>query len=133
MPLNVIKRDFPRTFNPLVAGSNPARPTKFHGKCPDFGPGIFFLRQSRRSPSLRIRGDADACLVFVKDTLFRAGELEGRKNVRELFDLRNFMGTLRGTGSPSTFSAAMRAAARTGSMACCDAIRSHGPTRPDLV
>ncbi len=36
----------------------------------------------------------------------RAGELEGRKNVRELFDLRNFMGTLRGTGSPSTFSAA---------------------------
>jgi uncharacterized protein YaiI (UPF0178 family) len=42
--------------------------------------------------------------------LSRAGELEGRKNGRELFDLRNFMGTLRGTGvdtgSPSTFSAA---------------------------
>ena len=42
--------------------------------------------------------------------LFRAGELEGRKNGREMFDLRNFMGTLRGTGvdtgSPSTFSAA---------------------------
>ncbi|MFP5402582.1 MAG: hypothetical protein ACLGH1_11645 [Gammaproteobacteria bacterium] len=42
MPLNVEKWAFPRTFNPLVAGSNPARPTKKTGKCPGFGRGIFF-------------------------------------------------------------------------------------------
>jgi len=77
---------------------------------PGLRSGHFLFASVPQEPSLRIRGDADACLVFVKDTPVPRRRARGPQERPRAVHLRNFMGTLRGTGvdtgSPRTFSAA---------------------------